>query len=588
VSLATHYWDHYSLSQLVVRSFKLHLYLIGGLSLLSLIVQGTPTSAQTPKAVVIPRRSVATSVVSAASSNPPTAEVNFIQAPSIKMVQATGVTTTAVQTAVTSTSSTQVTSVSQLSDVQPTDWAFGALQSLIERYGVIAGYPDSTYRGNRSLTRYEFAAGLNAVLERLNELIATGLADKVSREDLAILQRLQSEFAAELTTLRGRVDTLEARTAGLEGNQFSTTTKLSGQVIFAVSAGGFSGERIISPTGAEIANDDPSATFIYRAAIDLDTSFSGQDLLKLRLDTVSARGNDNAAGFLEPNFGSALEFTARGTPDGEFRVSRFYYKFTPFRDVSLTIGPTLVTTDYVDINSYANGNGVDFSTLALTNNYILLPLNGPSAGVVLDWNPGQGPFKVRALYAAADAANPDSDNQIVGGVSSLTRLLYPDGGGNRGLFGDPYQGTVELEYSPSKAFALRLQYSGGNIFDGRFDVFGVNFELALNPRLGVFGRYGYGSYDNTAFGDLNPNYWMAGVSLRDLFVRSAFAGIAAGQPFIESDVGNATQTNFEAFYNFPVNDNIRVTPLVQVITNPANHDSNGTIVTGTLRTVFSF
>jgi len=56
----------------------------------------------------------------------------------------------------------QVTSVSQLSDVQPTDWAFQSLQSLVERYGCIAGYPDGTYRGNRSLTRYEFAAGLNA------------------------------------------------------------------------------------------------------------------------------------------------------------------------------------------------------------------------------------------------------------------------------------------------------------------------------------------------------------------------------------------------------------------------------------------
>jgi hypothetical protein len=48
----------------------------------------------------------------------------------------------------------QVTSVSQLSDVQPTDWAFQALQSLVERYGCIAGYPDGTYRGNRAMTPY--------------------------------------------------------------------------------------------------------------------------------------------------------------------------------------------------------------------------------------------------------------------------------------------------------------------------------------------------------------------------------------------------------------------------------------------------
>lgn len=68
----------------------------------------------------------------------------------------------------------QVTSVSQLSDVQPTDWAFQALQSLVERYGCIAGYPDSTYRGNRALTRYEFAAGLNACLDRVNRALAKG------------------------------------------------------------------------------------------------------------------------------------------------------------------------------------------------------------------------------------------------------------------------------------------------------------------------------------------------------------------------------------------------------------------------------
>ena len=100
----------------------------------------------------------------------------------------------------------QVTSVSQLSDVQPTDWAFQALQSLVERYGCIAGYPDSTYRGNRALTRYEFAAGLNACLDRVNELIAAATSETVTREDLATLQRLQEEFAAEVVTLRGRVD----------------------------------------------------------------------------------------------------------------------------------------------------------------------------------------------------------------------------------------------------------------------------------------------------------------------------------------------------------------------------------------------
>lgn len=97
----------------------------------------------------------------------------------------------------------QVTSVSQLSDVQPTDWAFQALQSLVERYGCIAGYPDSSYRGLRALTRYEFAAGLNACLDRVNELIATATTNLVSKNDLITLQRLQEEFAAELVFYGG-------------------------------------------------------------------------------------------------------------------------------------------------------------------------------------------------------------------------------------------------------------------------------------------------------------------------------------------------------------------------------------------------
>ncbi|MEW6498717.1 MAG: iron uptake porin, partial [Cyanobacteriota bacterium] len=116
----------------------------------------------------------------------------------------------------TATLDDQVTSVSQLQDVQPTDWAFQSLQSLVERYGVLAGYPDGTFRGNRAMSRYEFAAALNAALDRINELIRTEKENLVSREDLATLQRLQQEFAVELATLRGRVDALQARTAELE------------------------------------------------------------------------------------------------------------------------------------------------------------------------------------------------------------------------------------------------------------------------------------------------------------------------------------------------------------------------------------
>jgi len=484
----------------------------------------------------------------------------------------------------------QVSSVSQLSDVQPSDWAFQAVQRLVERYGCIAGYPDQTFQGLRSLSRYEFAAGLNACLDRINERIAAPTNDLVMQDDLQALQKLQEEFATELATLRGRVDGLEVRTAAVEKQQFSTTTKLLGQVIFAANAGGFDGDAIVDPNGVELATDNPNATVLYRVALDLDTSFTGTDLLKIRIDTGSNGIRDNAAGVLEPTFGSVLDYSVKPPSSNTFGIGRIYYTFKPLKDITVSLGPDIRTTDYIDANSYAYLSFRNFSTLAFTNNYILFPVNGPSAGAFIQWNPGGGPVRLRAMYAAADSANPGEDGPVRG-ISFFTRLLYPNGseaGTDRGLFGDTYEGLAEVEYALAKAFMIRLQYGGGKVYDNRFDVFGANFELRLSPGIAIFGRYGYGSYQDTDFGDINPQYWMAGVAFPDLFKRGAIAGIAAGQPFITDDIGDATQTNFEAFYNFPINDYIRVTPLIQVITNAGNQDSNGTILTGTIRTVFTF
>ncbi|KAM3116336.1 iron uptake porin [Phormidesmis sp. 146-33] len=214
----------------------------------------------------------------------------------------------------------QVTSVSQLSDVRPTDWAFQALQSLVERYGCIAGYPDKTYRGNRAMTRFEFAAGLNACLDRVNELIAAATADLVKKEDLATLQKLQEEFAAELATLRGRVDALEARTTTLEKQQFSTTTKLSGEAIFSLSSaygsyrGGNAGfinntngnltltPGVIGATPAAVlaanarAGRDANTVFNNRVRLNLNTSFSGKDLLITGLQAYNFGGGPSILG----------------------------------------------------------------------------------------------------------------------------------------------------------------------------------------------------------------------------------------------------------------------------------------------------
>ena len=342
--------------------------------------------------------------------------------------------------------------------------------------------------------------------------------------------------------------------------------------------------------GNTITDSQPQSTFIYRAALDFDASFTGTDNLKIRLDSGSEGLDDNAAGFLEPNFGSTLDFSD-SPPRQDVGIGRLFYDFQPVKNVRVSLGAVTVPTDYIDNNSYANTNldFRNFNTGAINYNRILFPIDGVSAGAFTEWNPKGGAFSIRAQYNSADAGNPNEDvGGVAQGVSFFTPLLYPEGGGDRGLFGDFYQGMVELEYAPNDAFAVRLQYSGGEVFDSRFDVVGVNTEWLFLPKVAVFARYGYGGYDDTAFGDINPNYWSAGFSFIDLFKQGAALGIAAAQPFIASEIGDDTQTNFEAYYNYPITDFISIAPIFQVITNASNQSANDPIYAGTIRSVFNF
>ncbi|PZV12987.1 MAG: porin [Pseudanabaena sp.] len=493
-----------------------------------------------------------------------------------------------------------VTSVSQLSDVRSTDWAFTALQSLVERYGCIAGYPDSTFRGKQATSRYEFAAGLNACLDKINEIISSGLADKVSKEDLAVLQKLQEEFAAELAILRGRVDALEAKTAGLEAQQFSTTTKLTGQVIAAVSAGGSGTDILLDSTGALSGNPGrANATVISRVRLNLNTSFTGEDLLLTRIEIGNNGTNilnslDAPASLLGfTGFGNSSKFDYSGVSTTA-TLNLLRYDFPIGKDIHASIGAAMSLNDFIDANSFANDEASDFSSGMFINNPLILPVND-GVGAVLSWNIGGSAFTLRAGYVAQNANSPIANSGA------------PNGSINQGLFGDSYQGTFELEFAPKNSddkspFAIRLQYTNASANNLEYNTGGVNFEWAFNKAIAIFGRYGFGNisnrntpisaalptYTTTTNTALSPQTWSAGFAFPDLFKEGAMAAIAIGQPFIASNVGNATQTNVELFYRFPISTNISITPDLQFIFNPNNNSGNSTITVATLRTVFEF
>jgi len=132
----------------------------------------------------------------------------------------------------------QVTSVSQLRDVQPTQWSYQAITNLVERYGCVAGYPNGTFRPGQPATRAELAALTNACLDRISEY--------QSAADAALAAALRAEFAKEIAATNTRVSALEiaaAQKAQGVGNYLGAGVLLNQQ---GVAGNGYGAQRTVA------------------------------------------------------------------------------------------------------------------------------------------------------------------------------------------------------------------------------------------------------------------------------------------------------------------------------------------------------
>ncbi|ABG53453.1 Carbohydrate-selective porin OprB [Trichodesmium erythraeum IMS101] len=489
----------------------------------------------------------------------------------------------------------QVTSVSQLSDVRPTDWAFQALQSLVERYGCIAGYPDGTYKGNRAMTRYEFAAGLNACLERVTELIALATADLVTRDDLAVLQRLQEEFAVELAELRGRVDALEARTAELEANQFSTTTKLNGEVLFWVTDTW--GERAEARGEPQSENDRTEAALGYRVRLNFDTSFMGKDRLRARLQ---ARDIPNWSARDLTNTLMTRLGTDESDPDDTVVLDKLFYQFPVGDQLQVIIGPQGVEVDdFQTVLSPFESSGS--GATSRFGRYNPTAYRGPDdGGLIVQYKPAKQ-WQINAGYLAGEPENPREGN---------------------GLFNGEHSAFGQVAFEPNSKLAFTVNYvrkyfikdevnvtsSTGSFrardpFDGRrttADNIGLEAQWKLNDHVQIGGWFGTtwarpedGNNDDDD--DITIINGALTIAFPDLFKDGSLGGIIVGVPPIITDGGNDdnlkdpdTSVHVEIFYRYAINDFIAITPGLFVITNPNHDEDNETLWVGSLRTTFKF
>ena len=448
----------------------------------------------------------------------------------------------------------QVTNVSELSDVQPGDWAFTALQRLVEEYGCLEGYPDRTYRGNRALTRYEFAAGLNACLDVVIQLIGTDGLDEV--------RRLQEEFAAELATIRGRVDTLETDVAELEANQFSTTTKLRGQLdahlVVPFGDAQFDGNDLIT-----LVEDDPDtvadetelgdeadATFEYRARLSFDTSFTGEDRLRIRLQASDAAGS-----LANTENGLASQSGRRGGIEDNVGLDDVYYSFPIGNRISAIIAANSVVTD-------------DFVTSTI------VPFDGPSVADAggpefYDLFDGGGSFGVGANIAF-------SDNLVLD-------LGYATDNGNEnnedgGLFNDNSY-IAQLNFLTDGILDAAITYIGaGDADDG-------DAENTIAGLISLdFGGFVIGGhYANTSVeGESDIDSYMGGVSFPDFLGAGNEFGVYGGI----SPAEDRDPVLVEAYYDVNVNEFFSFTPAIIYADNDSGDDSEN--VYGAVRATFKF
>jgi Carbohydrate-selective porin, OprB family/S-layer homology domain len=473
----------------------------------------------------------------------------------------------------------QVTSVSQLSDVQPGDWAFQALQSLVERYGCIAGYPNGTYRGNRALSRYEFAAGLNACLDRVNELIATATGDGTTKQDLATIQKLQEEFSAELATLRGRVDAVEARTTELEANQFSTTTKLQGQVV-----------AVVSDVLSNKQVTQTKTTLGARTRLEFVSSFTGKDTLFTRIQANNINNPD-----INTPEGNFL-FQGNGTNDAT--IDALFYAFPLGKNTQVKLIANAGAAD--DVTNTVNLFDGDGAFGALSTFGTRNPIYGQLGDKGIAVNHQFGNKLALSLgYLSGTANNPTPGN---------------------GLFNGSYGALAQLTVKPSDRISLGLTYinsykqpllTGSNFatlkpldtdLDGTLDVPFSSNSYGIQASLGISEKFvlgGWAGYTNSQVltgtkGDVDIWNYAVTLGFPDLGKKGNLAGVIVGmEPKVtSSSIAGLKDLNtsyhIEGFYQYKLSDNITLTPAVIWLTAPDHNDSNDNVVIGALRTTFSF
>ena len=381
----------------------------------------------------------------------------------------------------------------------------------------------------KSLLRAPATLGLLAPMSvTANELNITEVSDYSSSEEIQNI----SEFnpAKEIAVTNSRVDGLEARFNNFEAGSFSETTTASFSTDFYIGA------TDTDDGSATAVDNDDSVMAGYGFQIDLNTSFTGEDSLDISIDG----GNASGAGY--------AEFDGNTTGD-ILKVDGVSYTF-PVGGATVIVGDN---TDGSALFTTACVYGGPSNTLDDCGNVNAGITNGGAmVGASYDFDNG--------FTTAVGWAGPE------GGI--MTEESFDAYGINAAYTGDSY--GVSLTYG-----LLETSTTEENTFtalNGYYTPEGLP-SISVGYETGDIGGALAGVDESTSF--------FVGLTWDE--VGPGSAGVALGHTTIE---GSDEEYMYEAYYEYPVNDGMTITPLVFVKENATTgaDDTTGAMV----KTSFSF
>ena len=393
------------------------------------------------------------------------------------------------------------------------------------------------------------------------------------------LKRLLSELQAERSTLNQQLERVEQRTTALASLTFSPTTRLRGVSTFIVGGNEFSGTEGGLLNSVRSSYGDLESR--YDQKLTLRTSFTGKDLLNIRLRGGNLDSSDDSFGGGGPSKLSELEvaFQQNRTPD-LIGVNRAWYQFPLGQDWTFTLGSRVNQTVMLALRPsiYPKDTVLDLFTQAGASGAYSSNL-GAGGGVT--WQ--RGPLSVSANYIAGKGHEGSMNAGLMGeesGSSSTLQLGYAkQNWGVATALVAIENGFGIIDYA--SPFTLRSYEQPGITTSTALSGYWQPTDAGWFPSVSVgWGRNStrYRKGVNRKGLVATSQSWTLAVQWTDLFNTGTAMGAAVGQPIIATElVGGASPDDdvyvMECWATLAVTDAITITPAVFFLSRPLGADT---------------